>query len=127
MNEEASTVRLPGQNVAKPIPFNLSQHSVKLRRKGSGNSTSVSVIFLNRKVVFILIVRMIVVIMDNEVTIVLLGRLSWLLGLATTLGAGLASICTCFRCEEGSRDSSWHRYLLQREGGQHVLPRRVHT
>jgi hypothetical protein len=88
VNNEAASVRLPGDNRGQTVGLDLIQHSVELQGEGNRDSSTTAVgLFLN--VVLVGIIRMVVVIVHNEVTIVLLGGLAWLLWLPTTLGAGL--------------------------------------
>jgi hypothetical protein len=83
----------PGDNVSKAIGFDLLQDGVELDRKGQRDSTAATLvgIFLldNNLIAFVKVKGVIVVVVDDKVTFVLLGSLSRLLGLATTLGAGL--------------------------------------
>mmetsp|Transcript_38082 Transcript_38082/g.79177 ORF Transcript_38082/g.79177 Transcript_38082/m.79177 type:complete len:263 (-) Transcript_38082:137-925(-) len=97
VNDKATSMGLPGDDMCKSILFDLVEDSMKLQRKRHGNSSLAASMFII--VVFFAaashhifgIVGMIVVIVHDKVTVVHLGSLSWLLGLATTLGAGFVA------------------------------------
>lgn len=80
--------------MTESISLDLLQDGVKLDWKGNGDSTAAALgiigVFLDGlDIMFVLIKGMVVVVVDNEVAVVHLGGLAGLLGLATTLGAGL--------------------------------------
>jgi hypothetical protein len=92
VNYKAASMGHPRDNVRETISFNLVQDGMKLDRKGNGDSSAAALvgIFLRRCFFgFVGITSVIVVIVNNKVTVVHLGCLSRLLGLAATLGAGL--------------------------------------
>jgi hypothetical protein len=77
--------------MTEAVGFHLVQDGMKLHREGHRDSTTAALIgiFLVYFFVLISIISMIVVVVNNKVTVVQLGSLPRLLGLATTLGAGL--------------------------------------
>lgn len=87
VNDEATSMRLPRDDVSKSIGFYLVQYAVEFDREGDGNSALAAfpVVGLG----FHLIQRVIVIIVMHKVSIVHFCRLSRLLGLATTFGTRL--------------------------------------
>jgi hypothetical protein len=85
VDNKASAMGLPRDNVAKTISLHLVKHSMQLEGESDGDTTTAAV-WLIIIVILVSIIRMIVIIMNDKVTIVLLGRLARLLGLSPALG-----------------------------------------
>lgn len=88
VNNEATSMGAPRHNVGKSIFLNLIENSMELHGKRYCYASSAST-FCFLFIVFVGVGRVIVVVMDNEMTIVLLCRLAWLLWLSTTFWAFL--------------------------------------
>ena len=112
VNDEASSVCLPRDDMAEAISFNLIQDSVKLQGEGNGDTSSSAVGFLF-DVVLIRVVGVIVIVVNDEMAIVLLGSLAWLLWLPPALGAGLLLLVLI--------DRSRRAVEVTREGGDLLL------
>jgi hypothetical protein len=88
VDNEAPSVSLPRDDVSKTIGLNLVKDGVQLEREGN-RDTSASAVGLLFDLGLIHVLGVVVVVVNDEVTVVLLGCLSWLLGLPPALGTWL--------------------------------------
>ena len=85
VNHEASSMRLSGDDIGVSISFHLVQNGVKLDGECHGD-TSTAVLLAN--IILVRVHGVVVVVVDNEMALVVLGSEARALGLATALGAG---------------------------------------
>jgi hypothetical protein len=88
VDNEAPSMALPRDDVGKAIGLNLVKDSVQLERKGNRN-TSASAVGLLFDLRLVHVLGVVVVVVNDKVTVVLLGSLAGLLGLSAALGTGL--------------------------------------
>ena len=81
---------LPRNDVSETISFYLIKNSMEFHGEGNRDTSATAVRFITiGYVVFVRVVGVIVVVVNNKVSVVLLGCLAWLLGLSPALGTGL--------------------------------------
>ena len=87
VNDEAPSMRLPRNDMTQAIRFDFVEDSMELKRKCYRDTAATSLVVVVRRTIARL-VRMIVIIVDNKVSVVHFRSLSRLLGLAAAFGAG---------------------------------------
>lgn len=84
VHNKAPTVWLPGNHVRMTILLNLIQHGMKFHGKGNRDASTTALGRLRRRYCEVAIARVVVIMMFHKVTVIVLGRLSWLLRLTLT-------------------------------------------
>jgi hypothetical protein len=103
VDDETSSMRRPGDDVCETVGLDLVQDRVKFERKSNTHTPTTALIFFCVEAPFH-IVRMIMVIMHDEMPLLILCRFSWLLRLAAPFGSALGSIHHDFRRDLGRED-----------------------
>jgi hypothetical protein len=83
---EASSVRCPGNNVCETVGLDLVKDRVQFERKSNTHTPTAALIFFCLDAPFH-IVRMIMIIVHDEMSFLILCRLAGLLRLATAFGS----------------------------------------